>query len=86
MTATNAHEFEFVFTNREQFYAVVNTLNKECGKGNWTIRGRVLKSLKRSEQYSWLSSNTAIRKVVVVPKEKADVEAFLRFVHSPDLK
>jgi hypothetical protein len=47
MTATNAHEFEFVFTNREQFYAVVNTLNKECGKGNWTIRGRVLKSLKR---------------------------------------
>lgn len=88
MTSTTAptHEFEFVFTNREQFYAVVNTLNKECGKGKWTIKGRVLKSLKRAEQYTWMSSTTAIRKVVVVPQEKADIEAFLRFVHSPELK
>lgn len=84
MTAST-HEFEFAFTSRAQFYAVVNTLNKECGKGNWTIKGRVLKTLKRNEQYgSWM--HTPIHKKVVIPAQNADMEAFLRFVHSPEPK
>ena len=43
------HEFKFKFTNRDQFYGIVRLLNAECGKGNWTIRGKVLKGLKRIE-------------------------------------
>jgi len=84
MTAST-HEFEFAFTSRAQFYAVVNTLNKECGKGNWTIKGRVLKTLKRNEQYSSFMQSV-IQKTVVIPAQHAEMEAFLRFVHSPEPK
>jgi len=37
------HEFKFKFSTREQFYGIVRLLNAECGKGNWTIKGKVLK-------------------------------------------
>ena len=46
------YEFKFKFTNREQFYGIVRLLNNECGKGNWTIKGKVLKGLKRIELHS----------------------------------
>lgn len=80
------HSFMFDFHSRQQFYDIVHTLNRECGKGNWTIKGRVLKSLKRIEKYSSFYSGyqERIRKEIVVPAEKADVEAFLMFVHSKD--
>jgi hypothetical protein len=77
------HEFKFAFTSREQFYSVVKFLNHECGKGNWTIKGKVLKGLKRIEQYKqyYSSYDHSIEKVVVIPEDKSYVEAMIRFVH-----
>lgn len=77
------HEFKFAFTSRDQFYAVVKFLNHECGKGNWTIKGKVLKGLKRIEQYSqyYKSYHNSVEKVVVIPEDKSYVEAMIRFVH-----
>lgn len=81
------HEFDFEFTSREQFYAVVHLLNHECGKGKWTIRGRVLKGLKRVEKYQtfYTSFKDTIKKKIVVPAEHAHIEAMLRFVHGGDI-
>ena len=80
------HEFEFAFTDRDQFYAIVRLLNQECGKGNWTIKGKVLKGLKRIEQHSqFYSGYTAtVKKTVVVPADKCYVEAMIRFVHTTE--
>lgn len=79
------HEFSFSFTTRDQFYAIVRFLNHECGKGNWTIKGKVLKGLKRNEQYrGYLTYAPAVTKVVVVPTEHAHVEAMIKFVHSDE--
>lgn len=78
------HEFDFGFTSREQFYAIVKFLNHECGKGNWTIKGKVLKGLKRLEHHQQFYSNYehTIKKTVVIPADKVYVEAMIRFVHS----
>lgn len=80
------HSFMFEFTDREQFYNVVHLLNKECGKGNWTIKGRVLKSLKRVEKYSSYYSHYTeqIQKEIVVPKQNFEIEAYLKFVYAKD--
>lgn len=78
------HEFEFAFTDRDQFYSIVRLLNQECGKGNWTIKGKVLKGLKRIEQHrQYYAGYTAtIKKTIVVPEERMYVEAMIRFVHT----
>jgi hypothetical protein len=77
------HEFDFNFANREQFYSIVRLLNKECGKGNWTIRGKVLKSLKQLEKYTmYPTTRPTIKKRVVVPAEMMYVEAMIRFVYT----
>lgn len=78
------HEFDFAFTDRHQFYAIVRLLNQECGKGNWTIKGKVLKGLKRIEEHKRYYSNytASVKKTVVVPQDKCYVEAMIRFVHS----
>lgn len=80
------HSFMFDFVSREQFYSIVHLLNQECGKGNWTIKGRVLKSLKRSEKYQsfYSSYKEVIRKEIVIPADKKELESYLMFVHSPD--
>lgn len=77
------HEFDFAFTDRNQFYSIVRLLNQECGKGNWTIKGKVLKGLKRIENYQkYYSSYTGnVNKTVVVPSEHAHVEAMIKFVY-----
>lgn len=77
------HEFDFKFANRKQFYDIVRLLNQECGKGNWTIRGKVLKGLKQLENYNRVSvTMPPINKKVVVPADKCYVEAMIRFVHT----
>lgn len=77
------HEFDFKFANRQQFYAIVRLLNQECGKGNWTIKGKVLKGLKQLENYNRVSVKMPpINKKVVVPADKCYVEAMIRFVHT----
>ena len=80
------HEFDFEFTDREQFYAIVRLLNHECGKGKWTIKGKVLKGLKRIEQWKKFYSNytSSVTKTVVVPAEMMYVEAMIRFVHTTE--
>lgn len=80
------HEFDFAFTDRNQFYAIVRLLNQECGKGNWTIKGKVLKGLKRIEDHKkYYSHYTAsVKKTVVVPAERQYVEAMIRFVHTTE--
>ncbi len=80
------HSFMFDFHSREQFYKIVHMLNGECGKGNWTIKGRVLKSLKRIEKYSsfYKGYKEHIRKEIIVPANKADVQAYLLLVHITD--
>ena len=80
------HEFDFAFTDRNQFYAIVRLLNQECGKGNWTIKGKVLKGLKRIEDHQkYYSHYTAsVKKTVVVPAERQYVEAMIRFVHTTE--
>ena len=80
----STHEFEFGFTNREQFYSIVRLLNQECGKGNWTIKGKVLKGLKRIEQHRsfYAHYSQSVKKTVVVPAEMMYVEAMIRFVHT----
>lgn len=78
------HEFDFAFTDRDQFYAIVRLLNHECGKGNWTIKGKVLKGLKtieRNKQY-YSGYTASVKKTVVVPADKCYVEAMIRFVHT----
>ena len=78
------YEFDFAFTDRNQFYSIVRLLNQECGKGNWTIKGKVLKGLKRIENYQkYYSSYTGnVNKTIVVPNEKKYVEAMIRFVYT----
>ena len=80
------HEFDFAFTDRNQFYAIVRLLNQECGKGNWTIKGKVLKGLKRIEDHKkYYSHYTAsVKKTVVVPPKRQYVEAMIRFVHTTE--
>jgi len=43
-----AHSFRVSIRDRDQFYKIVNWLNSNVGKGQdqWTMEGRVLKSLK----------------------------------------
>jgi hypothetical protein len=43
-----AHTFKVTIRDTEHFYKIVNWLNTNVGKGeqNWTMEGRVLKSLK----------------------------------------
>lgn len=84
----DTHSFMFDFTSREQFYNIVHLLNQECGKGNWTIKGRVLKSLKRVEKYNafYSSYKEAIRKEIVIPAEKKELESFIVFVHKGEEK
>jgi hypothetical protein len=80
------YEFNFDFTTREQFYDVVRMLNQECGKRNWTIKGKVLKGLKRNENYNkfYTTPQYVIKKTVVVPAEMMYVEAMIRFVHTDE--
>jgi len=78
-----SHSFMFEFYSREQFYGVVHLLERECGKGNWTIKGRVLKSLKHHEEmkakYSWYQgAPNGIKKEIVIPNEFTHLEALLR--------
>jgi len=85
------YEFEFKFTTRKQFYGIVRLLNSECGKGNWTIRGKVLKGLKRLEKekdmgYSWGGMAGSVNKNIVVPEKYKHVEAMIRFVYSDATK
>jgi predicted ribonuclease toxin of YeeF-YezG toxin-antitoxin module len=86
MEKSMAHEFEFAFTDREQFYAIVRLLNQECGKGNWTIKGKVLKGLKRIETAPqfYINHKASVKKTVVVPADKCYVEAMIRFVHTKE--
>jgi hypothetical protein len=86
MEQSMTHEFEFRFTSREQFYSIVRLLNHECGKGNWTIKGKVLKGLKRMEQHQKFYSgySASVKKTVVVPEEMMYVEAMIRFVHTDE--
>lgn len=80
------YEFDFSFTSREQFYSIVRLLNQECGKGNWTIKGKVLKGLKRIEKTKALYAGYSVfvKKTVVVPKDKCYVEAMIRFVYTDE--
>lgn len=82
------YEFKFRFTNREQFYGIVRLLNNECGKGNWTIKGKVLKGLKRIEQslgiYHQPPFTQYVEKVVVVPQKHKHVESMLIFIYKDD--
>lgn len=77
------HEFDFTFTDRNQFYSIVRLLNQECGKGNWTIKGKVLKGLKRIENYQkyYSSYSGNVTKTVVIPSEHTHVEAMIKFVY-----
>jgi len=80
------HEFEFAFTSRDQFYAIVKLLNHECGRSNWTIKGKVLKGLKRIERFQWYATSPqSVKKTVVVPTDKCYVEAMIRFVHTDEV-
>tara|TARA_X000000950_G_C13875932_1_gene644833 strand:+ start:769 stop:1080 length:312 start_codon:yes stop_codon:yes gene_type:complete len=86
----STYEFKFKFTNREQFYGIVRLLNNECGKGQWTIKGKVLKGLKRIEQTygaNFLPSSSYVQfveKVVVVPSKHKHVESMLIFIYKDD--
>ena len=62
-------------------------LNAECGKGNWTIRGKVLKGLKRIEQtYGTLIAGYTpyVEKTVVVPEKHKHIESMLLFIYKDD--
>ena len=77
-----AYEFEFGFTSREQFYGIVKLLNQECGKRNWTIRGKVLRGLKRNERFQsyhthWF--NPPINKTVEPELSQAIISIFSPF-------
>ena len=81
------YEFEVKFTTREQFYGIVRLLNSECGKGNWTIKGKVLKGIKRLEKekelgYAWGLNGPSVNKNIIVPEKHKHVEAMIRFVYS----
>ena len=49
-----AHTFKVTIRDTEHFYKLVNWLNTNVGKGeeNWTMEGRVLKSLKGGKTVS----------------------------------
>ena len=49
-----AHTFKVTIRDKEHFYKLVNWLNTNVGKGeeNWTMEGRVLKSLKGGKTVS----------------------------------
>ena len=49
---SNKVEFKVTFRNVEHFYKVVTWLNKNVGRGkdNWTIPGRVKRSLERNRK------------------------------------
>lgn len=49
-----AHTFKVTIRDREHFYKIVNWLNSNVGKGeeNWTMEGRILKSLKEGKTVS----------------------------------
>lgn len=85
MTKAN-YEFDFVFTDREQFYGVVNTLNRECGKGKWSIRGKVLKILKQYEKGHRRGASPSIKKTIVVPSDKMSAVAQIMFMYSPSVQ
>ena len=84
------HEFKFKFSTREQFYGIVRLLNAECGKGNWTIKGKVLKGLKRIETTwggSYINSTSYtpyVEKTVVVPEKYQHVDSILLFIYKDE--
>lgn len=87
MKIQDGHTFAFDFYNREQFYDIVRMLNSECGHGNWTIRGKVLKNLKYKEELAKLytmipESKFSITKDIVVPHEYQHLEALLRLKYN----
>ena len=49
-----AHTFKVTIRDREHFYKLVNWLNTNVGKGeeNWTMEGRILKTLKAGNSVS----------------------------------
>lgn len=48
------HTFRVIIRDREHFYRLVNWLNQNVGKGEdqWTMEGRVLKTLKTGKTVS----------------------------------
>jgi hypothetical protein len=46
-----AHTFRVLIRDREHFYKMVEWLNTNVGKGseNWTMEGRVLKTIKQGK-------------------------------------
>ena len=82
------HEFKFKFSTREQLYGIVRLLNAECGKGNWTIKGKVLKGLKRIEttwgSFGGTSYTPYVEKTVVVPEKYKHVESMLLFIYKDE--
>ena len=52
---TNAsHTFRVTIRDRQHFYKIVNWLNENVGRGkdNWTMEGRVLRTLKGGKSAS----------------------------------
>lgn len=49
-----AHTFRVTIRDRDHFYKLVKWLNENVGKGatNWTMEGRVLKTLKQGKAVS----------------------------------
>lgn len=49
-----AHTFRVTIRDRDHFYKLVKWLNDNVGKGadNWTMEGRVLKTLKQGKTVS----------------------------------
>lgn len=90
-TPSMEYKFDFAFDSVDQFYAVVHLLNRECGKGNWTIQGKVLKHVKaldqgrQSSSYSKRYFNSVyVKRTIVVPEDKKDVEGFMLMTHGID--
>lgn len=48
------HDFRITIRDRDHFYKLVNWLNENVGKGedNWTMEGRVLRTLKQGKSIS----------------------------------
>lgn len=71
LKAQNAiHSFRVTVRDRDHFYKLVNWLNGNVGKGtkNWTMEGRVLKTLKAGKSAS---------PMIYIFKEGFDKEATL---------
>lgn len=49
-----AHTFRVTIRDRDHFYKLIKWLNENVGKGvtNWTMEGRVLKTLKQGKTVS----------------------------------